>query len=182
MADVDDVIRRVSAKALSVEGQLPPTAEAEELVQAEKQLGFPLPPVLARLYREVANGGFGPDYQFFPLLGEGRTAVSVYLEERSMSLSCAAAFWPAGVLPILDWGCGMYAAVDCQSSEGAVLLFDPNPIDNDDWHLAWFADSKSLINWLETWLSGRGWYEEDTDGGGDMQPWEMARARLSESS
>ncbi len=173
-------MRRVSAKALWVEGQLAPTVEAEELVQAEKQLGFPLPPVLARLYCEVANGGFGPDYQFFPLVGAGRTAVSVYLEERSMSLSCDAASWPAGVLPILDWGCGMYAAVDCQSSEGAVLLFEPNAIVGDDRHLAWFVDSECLIDWLETWLSGGGWYEEDADGGDHMQPWELARARLSQ--
>ncbi|MEW9528403.1 SMI1/KNR4 family protein [Microbispora sp. NPDC049125] len=178
MEDLEELIRRVSAKALSAEGRLSPALGTEELVQAEKQLGFPLPPVLARLYHEVANGGFGPDYQLFPLLGEGRTAVSVYREERSMSLSCDAAFWPERVLPILDWGCGMYAAVDCQSSDGVVLLFEPNAIDNDDWHLAWFVDSTSLIDWLETWLSGGGWYE-DADGGGDMQPWEMARARLS---
>ncbi|MEN3537835.1 SMI1/KNR4 family protein [Microbispora sp. ZYX-F-249] len=181
MADVDDLIRRVTVKALSAEGRLPPAVEAEKVVQAEKQLGFPLPPVLARLYREVANGGFGPEYQLFPLLGEGRTAVRAYLEERSMSQSCDAAFWPAGVLPILDWGCGMYAAVDCRSSEGAVLLFEPNPVHDDDWHLAWFVDSKSLVDWLETWLSGEGWYEEDADGDGDMQPWEMAGARLSEA-
>ncbi|GII34314.1 SMI1/KNR4 family protein [Planotetraspora mira] len=181
VANIDDLIQRVSVKALAAEGQLPRTAKVEELAQAESMLGFTLPPVLVRLYREVANGGFGPDYQLFPLLGEGRTAIDTYFEERSMLLSGDRTRWPAGVLPILDWGCGMYAAVDCLSPEGAVLLFEPNAIgSDDDWPEAWFVDSGSLTEWLETWLSDAGWYVGDADDDGDMRPWEMARTRLSE--
>ncbi|WP_326830325.1 SMI1/KNR4 family protein [Streptosporangium sp. NBC_01810] len=129
MTDIDDLFRRVSVKAGTPGEPLPPPATAEEVAQAEIILGFGLPPVLARLYCEVANGGFGPDYQLFPLAGEGRTAVNVYREERSMSESGGEVHWPADVLPILDWGCGMYAAVDCRSSEGTVLVFEPNGID-----------------------------------------------------
>ncbi|MGW2214214.1 SMI1/KNR4 family protein, partial [Nonomuraea sp. NPDC001684] len=62
MTDNDDLLRRVSAKASATTEHLPPPATAEEVAQAERVLGFRLPPVLTRLYREVANGGFGPDY------------------------------------------------------------------------------------------------------------------------
>ncbi|MGJ6969264.1 SMI1/KNR4 family protein [Streptosporangium sp. G11] len=179
MPDIDDLLRRVSVKASAPGEPLPPPATAEEVVRAEGVLGFGIPPVLARLYREVANGGFGPDYQLFPLAGEGRTAVSVYHEERSMSQSGGEAHWPADVLPILDWGCGMYAAVDCRSPEGTVLLFEPNGVDGE-WHRAWHLDSESLAGWLEVWLSETGWYEEDADEDSEIHPWQTARQRLSE--
>lgn len=177
MTDTDDLLRRVSAKADAE--LLPAPVTAQELAQAEKLLGFALPPMLARLYREVANGCFGPEYQLFPLVGDGRTAVDVYHEERAESEPGDAPQWPEGVLPILDWGCGMYAAVDCRSPEGTVLVFEPNGIE-DDWHLAWYVDSASLADWLETWLTGTGWYEEDAEPA-DLRHWETARQRLSET-
>lgn len=178
VTNLDDLLQRVRAKAYATaEQQLPPPATAEEVAQAESTLGFSLPPLLVRLYREVANGGFGPDYQLLPLVGEGRTAVSVYREE----LADGAPHWPADVLPVLDWGCGMFAAVDCRSAEGAVLLFEPNGVD-DEWSQAWYVDAEGLAGWLETWLSGTGWYEEDAGEDGGMRPWEAARQRLSASS
>ncbi|MFG3437788.1 SMI1/KNR4 family protein [Nonomuraea sp. NPDC047897] len=179
MTDIDDLLRRVSAKASVTMEHLPPPATAEEVAQVERILGFRLPPVLVRLYREVANGGFGPDHQLLPLRGEGRTAMSDYQEERNGSESGGDAHWPADVLPILDWGCGMYAAVDCRRPEGTVLLFEPNGV-SGDWHRAWYVDAERLTDWLETWLSGTGWYEEDADEDGEMRPWEQARQRLAE--
>lgn len=56
MTDIDDLLRRVSAKASMTMEHLPPPATAEEVAQAQRLLGFRLPPVLVRLYREVANG------------------------------------------------------------------------------------------------------------------------------
>jgi hypothetical protein len=41
-------------------GSLPAPATPEAVTEAEKLIGFPLPPLLRRLYLEVANGGFGP--------------------------------------------------------------------------------------------------------------------------
>src|SRR5258708_36322398 len=37
------------------------------LTQAEEMLGFLLPPLLKRIYRDVGNGGFGPGYGLAPL-------------------------------------------------------------------------------------------------------------------
>lgn len=182
MTAIENLVPRVAARARATHGALPSAATAEDVAEAEKGLGFALPPLLASLYREVANGGFGPDYQLLPLLGAGRTVLSEYRSERSVSAEGETPYWPAGVLPILDWGCGMYAAVDCRSETAAVLLFDPNPM-TDDGAEAWFVDAGSLAEWLETWLAGTGWYREDADEQEDATeptPWETAAARIAQ--
>ncbi|TKA11245.1 SMI1/KNR4 family protein [Actinacidiphila oryziradicis] len=148
----DDLIRRVRARAEDEAPTLPVCASPQSLAEAEELLGFALPPLLARLYSEVAGGGFGPDYKLLPLIGEGRTAVTVYRTERTRSQTDPVPHWPHGVLPILDWGCAMYAAVDCLQPAAPVLLFEPNAI--KDWPDAWFQDSPSLAGWLTAWLSG----------------------------
>ncbi|MFE7584364.1 SMI1/KNR4 family protein [Streptomyces gardneri] len=182
MIAIEDLIPRVAAKAKATSTALPPAASAEEVAAAETVLGFALPPLLASLYREVANGGYGPDYQLLPLAGAGRTVLSEYQSERTSSAEGETPYWPAGVLPILDWGCGMYAAVDCRSETAAVLLFEPNAI-VDDGAVAWFVDAGSLTEWLETWLAGSGWYQEDADEHEDVAqptPWETAASRIAE--
>ncbi|MET9936161.1 SMI1/KNR4 family protein, partial [Streptomyces sp. NPDC006324] len=121
---IGDLVLRVAAKAGATSTALPAAATAEEVAEAEATLGFALPPLLTRLYQEVANGGYGPDYQLLPLMGPGRTALSEYRSERSASAGGGTPYWPAGVLPILDWGCGMYAAVDCHGETATVLLFE----------------------------------------------------------
>ncbi|WUS31464.1 SMI1/KNR4 family protein [Streptomyces sp. NBC_01255] len=180
----EDLVPRVAAKARATSTTLPPAASAEEIASAEAVLGFALPPLLASLYREVANGGYGPEYQLLPLVGAGRTVLSEYQSERSGSAQGETPFWPAGVLPILDWGCAMYAAVDCRSETATVLLFEPNAM-TDDGAAAWFVDAGSLAEWLETWLAGTGWYREDAyentdEEPEDMPPWELAASRIAE--
>ncbi|MER5964481.1 SMI1/KNR4 family protein [Streptomyces sp. NPDC002057] len=182
MTAIEDLVPRVAAKARATSRTLPPAVGAEQIAEAEAALGFALPPLLASLYREVANGGYGPDYQLLPLIGPGRTALSEYRSERSSSAEEGTPYWPAGVLPILDWGCAMYAAVDCLSETATVLLFEPNAM-TDDGAAAWFVDAGSLTEWLETWLAGTGWYREDADEDGEAAeptPWELAASRLAE--
>ncbi|MFE5298394.1 SMI1/KNR4 family protein [Streptomyces sp. NPDC056632] len=182
MKAIEDLVPRVAAKAKATSTALPPVATAEEVAETEAILGFALPPLLASLYREVANGGYGPDYQLLPLIGPGRTALSEYQSERSASAEGATPYWPAGVLPILDWGCAMYAAVDCLSETAMVLLFDPNAM-ADEGAAAWFVDAGSLAEWLEIWLAGTGWYREDADDDEDVvepRPWETAASRIAE--
>jgi hypothetical protein len=46
-----------------------PPATADDIAQAERQLGFLLPNILKSVYQEVGNGGFGP--------GEGARIIGV---------------------------------------------------------------------------------------------------------
>ncbi|MFI7069289.1 SMI1/KNR4 family protein [Micromonospora sediminicola] len=174
---LDRLARRVRVD--EPESPLPPPLSAARIAEAERRLGFPLHPLLALIYREFANGGFGPDYQLLSLV-EGTTdeqAVDSYLEARAADGGSDWA-WPEGVLPILDWGCGMYACVDCRTEEGTVLLFEPNPGDPD---LAWWVDSPSLAQWLDHYVEDTGWWvrAEDGDDVGEMPPWPHARARAA---
>jgi hypothetical protein len=178
-ADLQQLLTRVAAKAradrpmLGPEG-LPAPADAAALARAEAELGFALPPLLASLYREVADGGFGPEYGLLRLhesLHGEAGVVPTYLG----NLGDPEWPWPAGVLPISHWGCGMYACVDCHSPDLTVLLFEPNPGDPD---LAWYVDTPSLEEWLRAWVEGEGWYDEEAGEVADMPLWADYRDRV----
>ncbi|WP_324605299.1 hypothetical protein [Streptomyces sp. NRRL F-2664] len=50
------------------------------------------------------------------------------------------------------------------------------------WEQCWFLDSTGLAAWLETWLAGTGWFEEDACDRDDVvlpQPWGRAAGRLA---
>jgi hypothetical protein len=193
MTDVDGVLERVASRAASEVDHLPARASVDQIAEAEKRLGFALHPLLARLYGEVADGGFGPDYRLFPLLGPGKSAVGEYLACREASTSeetpaepgeivLEHPWWPEGMLPVMTWGCAMYAAIDCSDKDGQVLLFDPNSYAGGPGEGCWFVDSPSLREWLETWLAGTGWFEmgaDERDDFAEPQPWQQAAARLS---
>jgi hypothetical protein len=170
---------REDAPALQLPGGLPEPLSPARIAEAEQRLGFPLHPLLAAIYRDVANGGFGPDYQLLSLI-DGPTseqAVDCYTEARTNYAGTEWA-WPEGVLPILTWGCGMYACVDCRSDEGTLLLFEPNPGDPD---LAWWIDSPSLTEWLGHYINNTGWWirAEDGEDLDDMPPWPHAKDKAA---
>ncbi|WP_406067719.1 SMI1/KNR4 family protein [Streptomyces sp. NBC_01020] len=121
MTDIDDLVQRVATRAASDSKDLPEPVDEALIAEAEGQLGIALHPLLARLYREVADGGFGPDYRLLPLLGSGSSVVGEYLTRREASVGVEHPEWPEGVVPILTWGCAMYAGVDCLSEDGQVL-------------------------------------------------------------
>ncbi|MGW7003535.1 SMI1/KNR4 family protein [Streptomyces sp. NPDC054933] len=195
----DEIIALVAARAKERCAPLQPPVSEGELAAAGQALGFPLHPLLARLYREVADGGFGPEYGLFRLSASGGGRVSetagpltaAYRDRRAPDPRDEGWFWPEGVVPIMTWGCGMLACVDCRSPKGTVLLFEPNPV-GDDWADAWFVDADSLASWLEISLNGTGWYSdpdadddwadfgatEDTAAPAELRRWgEQARAR-----
>ncbi len=203
----DDLIARVAARAAERCAPLPPVVSPRALAAAEQNLGFALHPLLARLYQEIADGGFGPARRLFALDGppgeqagaDGGPLAAAYLARRAKNPADpqdAGWFWPEGVVPVLTWGSGMLAAVDCRSAEGTVLLFDPESADGD-WARAWFQDAGTLAEWLETSLTGRGWYADPdvADDWGDLDPdvseddmqsvdlprWEPARSRAADT-
>ncbi|MGW1543699.1 SMI1/KNR4 family protein [Streptomyces sp. NPDC002309] len=175
MTEIEQLLARVEDKAGNTRPRgwtsLPEPVEAATVARAEAALGFRLPPLLARLYTRIGDGGFGPEYGLLPLLdsppaGEP-AAVVQYLAHREGARRDPEWPWPEGVLPISHWGCAMYACVDCLDPRAPVLLYEPNA--GDAAH-AWYADAPSLTDWLHAWVEGTGWYEE-TEEGSEMEPW-----------
>jgi hypothetical protein len=170
MTDHTDLLARLAAMADEEDPERPAPLPTADIRRAEDALGFVLAPLLASVYRKVGNGGFGPDYHLLPLIGEAGspTAVGRYLDNRTSGGGTVWA-WPEGILPILDWGCGMFACVDCRTQAGPVLLFEPNPGDPD---LAWYVDSPDLATWLEHCVNDTGWWTQAEDGEDvDLHPW-----------
>jgi len=162
--DQDDLPRRLRAWARTQHAALPGPATAEQVAAAEGRIGFPLPPLLRRLYREVANGGFGPDTWELVPLAELRPT------------------WPGRMVTVMDVGCAMASVVDCSDAAGQVLLMDPNAYAMDD-PRAWSLDAPTLAQWLEAWIDGTSWLCEQDDVDIDDIPWPVpwpdAAARLA---
>lgn len=150
----------------------PPASDAD-LAASEARLGFALPPLLKRIYREVANGGFGPGYGVLGIedgFGDdlGATASSLYLMLSDTQPHDDPALrylpWPSGWLPFCYWGCTVYSAVHCEPPY-AVSFVDLGNYETD-------ADDEgaeppplalpraSLTQWFEDWLDGKELWDE----------------------
>jgi hypothetical protein len=53
----DEIIQRIRDQDTA--GELPPPAPPEAVAELEAAVGYPMPPLLKRIYLEVADGGFG---------------------------------------------------------------------------------------------------------------------------
>jgi hypothetical protein len=141
----------------------PPTTW-EAVKDAVKELGFPLPPLLGRLWVEVANGGFGPGYGLFGLAGghvaQGSelTVADGYLMDLDEPGSevLYEGGWPKKLVRICDWGCWHASAIDCTTSEGEVVDLPESGGLN--------RKAMTFAQWMEAWVNGeklwthsRGW-------------------------
>jgi SMI1 / KNR4 family (SUKH-1) len=156
-ARTGDVDPEVAAKAdefaeamsTPVESELPPPATLEELERAEEALGFALPPLLRRVYGEVANGGFGPGYGLVPL----ERMAAEYAELRQV-MPGTGHDWPPELLPVVhhdpDWDC-----VD--ASTGGVVAFYWEEVDEDidraQFERAFHDLAPTLEAWLDDWVA-----------------------------
>jgi hypothetical protein len=133
------------------------TAPAEAVHEAETVIGYRLPPLLRRLYLEVGNGGFGPGYGILGLTGghyddTGRGALALYRRVRDPATSYWS-FLPAILLPVCQWGCGIYSFIDCSRPEGPMWALDPNPGPVDQQAL--YREPVALAEWLDRWVKGK---------------------------
>ncbi len=165
----DIITRLLERKAAGNLGRKDPEFEASAtppltphmLTRAEEDLGFSLPPLLRRIYTEVANGGFGYSYGLLGLLAgprddEDRDAVQLYLDSRDIDPDDPHWQWPHGLLPIADLGCNMLHCVQCTRPDAPVVLFDPNAHERSEpWDDAFFPSAPSLVAYFEAWLDGK---------------------------
>ncbi|MFG3011123.1 SMI1/KNR4 family protein [Streptomyces cinerochromogenes] len=97
---------------------LPPPAGADAIDEAERVIGFRTPPLLRRLYGEVANGGFGPEDGVLGVSGghaqgDFRDIAELYQDGPDPSGRV-----PAGLVLLYDWGCTIWSLVDFRDPAG----------------------------------------------------------------
>lgn len=143
-------IRPVATKALQV---------------AERAIGFELPKLLRRIYLEVGNGGFGPVYGIIGTKGgaklDGRTLETCYQDMLKLQEENSVWRWPKRLLPVANYGCGMWSCVDCEYQKLPMILWDPNNLDAElddadarlNWGNSFWDQRQSLRTWLAGWLA-----------------------------
>jgi hypothetical protein len=134
-------------------------ATAADVASAEAALGLRLPPLLVRIYREVADGGFGPGGGLLPLLEglapRGDSLVEAYESICDASEHGYGAPWPRHLLPIASWSDGALAVIDTEDPALPVREVDYADVEEDDEDATpWVVDpvSPSLAEWLRRWV------------------------------
>lgn len=183
VSDLTGLVNAVRARANAAGTQtdmndwrpLPPPATAEDIAEAESRLSFPLPAALRRVYSEVANGGFGPGWGLNRIIDTRSNAertwscVDHYLDARGDS----EIKWQVGVLPVNDWGCGIYSAVDITQPHAPMLcvvtdLFhEPDP---EDAARAITPLAGTFNEWLQAWVGGENLWDSMTAELENSQP------------
>lgn len=139
---------------------LPPPATPDQLAAAEARIGVPLPPLLRRLFLELANGGFGPGPGMVGVAGGWTTDHGKSIEDLQAVMLEATVenprwIWPAELVPIVDYN-GVYACTDASTPAGRMVEFDFEELDDDGpdggWSHAFREVAPSLEAWLDAWL------------------------------
>lgn len=128
---------------------LPAAASEDEIAATEQALGRRLPPQLAQLYREIADGGFGPAGGLFPL-ARIRDEYHEMTREPAGPQNQA---WPPQLLPLVDAEPG-YDCIDLDSGE--IIAWDPEELDsysNAAWKRSFKPVASGLSDWLDSWLA-----------------------------
>lgn len=139
--------------------ELPPVASAASIRSTERDIGLELPPLLCRMYTEIANGGFGPAYGFIGVAGGatddiGKSIVDLYVGSQSQQFRKRFPNWPKGIVRFCYWGCGMYSAIDCLSPDFAVYHFEPNPDESDlGFANCLIPHKRSFDDFVTAWLA-----------------------------
>lgn len=150
----------LSAMSTPADEALPAPASADALDAAERALGFALPPLLRRLFAEVANGGFGPGEGIIGVAGGWTDTGKDLVEAYAMFVEGPYEVWdwPEGLLPLCHLGDGAYAFVDASDPAAPVCEWDEEIYDEDEDEDAptgpeLSARRDSLAAWLEEWLA-----------------------------
>jgi TPR repeat protein len=178
---LEELIRGLKEKAdaAGISKAFPPMTPAQ-VEKCEKELGFMLPPLLKRVYTEVANGGIGPGEQLLGLCGgkasEGRLgdeedvdALSAYQKFMSIDLvwedfdhedADVKWEWPQGVMPLCDWDECDLTVIDCNEKQS--MMLQVNFEDQINYLQAYKQRTEGVFDfpgvpleeWLKSWLDG----------------------------
>lgn len=126
-----------------------PTVTEDDVSNAEAALGFQLPPLLRRLYKEVSNGIAGFGYDIFGLEGgcdcHCGTLVDTYTEFDKGGESETKP-WQIGLLPFCHWGCNIFSCVDCVEAANHVFTYEDGGV---------WPQRYALPDFFEMWLEGK---------------------------
>jgi hypothetical protein len=120
---------------------LRPPASLELVKDAERRLGFALPPLLRTLYTEIGNGGFGPGYG---LWGIGNSPDYDWITFDPPD-DCE----PSKAVTICEWGCANWSAIDCSTEEGEMVFSHDRPDLRDE-----IREGISFRQWMQDWADG----------------------------
>lgn len=143
----EEIIQR-TREQVREDPESPFPATPEAVAELEAAVGHPMPPLLKRIYLEVADGGFGrcgealavaEDYAF----SDSDRTLTEYLRWRTRP------GYPPSVVPLLTWGCNIWSLVDYSTPEGRTWGWDPHLED------PLFPDDYTLAQRLSGWLEGR---------------------------
>lgn len=143
-------------------GTLFPPATADDVADAEHQLGYPLPDLLRRLYTEVADGGFGPGGGIASLRPGRRPQGRLYdwpyalRTHRALHGQGTPRQEPSSWLYLASAGCSIELHVSLIALDNPVLLYD-----YEGWEPSWgegphdsIRQATPLRRWLANWAAG----------------------------
>jgi hypothetical protein len=155
-------------------GFLNAPATESRLDEAERALGFALPPALRAVYTHVADGGFGPATGLLDAASLARTltqgswqisdrAVARLDQDPRAQLYCEDE--PAGLVTLCAWDefhglqwdgfYGLHSKLDSRTGRVVVVIYDMYPPE-PHWDSAIVIEpqARSIEDWFERWMVG----------------------------
>jgi SMI1/KNR4 family protein SUKH-1 len=160
---------------------LPAPASEEDVRRAEAAIGYPLPPLLRRIYLELADGGIGP-FSGIEGVTEGNDPLGLQTDwpEGPPDDPDQPPAPPRGVVFFCDFGCNMWALLDCRHPQGQMWWWDQGDryklhVTLPEWFAAWLAGQR-LDVWVlpARWLRPESWTRQQAAEGREIQPGPVA--------
>jgi hypothetical protein len=155
----DEILTAIRARVVAgrptdwaAQRQLPQPVSEGEIRNAVSVIGYRIPPLLHRIYTEVANGGIGPFGGIEGLTGDGYSSIGSgllhgYLEHlRAQVEPGKPPPPPRGVVFLCDFGCAQWALLDCRHPQGRMWWWE----EGDRYKL-----NLTLPEWFAVWLAGQ---------------------------